>query len=78
MRLSWADVRTVWNETFDRQQTLQVQDKVDDQRLYEVLFPLNEALVADDGSYDSETGLPQIRAAIEPYVAPMADVAAGQ
>ena len=73
----WADVRTVWNEVFDRQQTLQLQAKVNDQRLYERLFPLNEELVSDAG-YDSETGLQRIRAAIEPFVVPVADLAAGQ
>ena len=74
----WADVRAVWGEVFDRKQTLTVQDKISDQRLYEVLFSLNDELVAYDGSYDSEVGLPQIRAAIESYVTPLADVAAGE
>ncbi|MEQ9437716.1 MAG: hypothetical protein RIG62_01665 [Cyclobacteriaceae bacterium] len=73
----WADVRTVWREVFDRQQTLHLEEKVNDQRLYELLFPLNDELMAD-GNYDSTSGLPRIREAIEQFVVPAADVAAGK
>ena len=74
----WADVRTVWGEVFARQQTLTVQEKVNEQRLYEVLFPLNKALVTEDGSYDSAAGLPRIRKAVLPFVTLPTDFAAGQ
>ena len=73
----WADVRTVWDEIFERQQTLHLRDKVNEQRLYEVLFPLNDELMAN-GNYDSATGLPRIREAIEQFVVIDTDVAAGQ
>jgi hypothetical protein len=74
----WADVRTVWDEVLDRREKLTFQEKVNDQRLYEVLFPLNKALVAEDGSYDSVAGLPQIREAVTTFVTPPADFAAGE
>nr|WKN34950.1 hypothetical protein K4G66_21475 [Tunicatimonas sp. TK19036] len=73
----WADVRTVWSEIFDRHQTLQLETKVNEQRLYEVLFPLNDELMAG-GTYDSEAALPRIREVIEAYVIPSSDVAAGK
>ncbi|MEM9829254.1 MAG: DUF6607 family protein [Bacteroidota bacterium] len=63
----WCDVRTVWDEIFAQHQDLKFATKVDDRRLYELLFPLNGELMAS-GSYDSQTGLPLIRKAIERYV----------
>ncbi len=63
----WTDVRTVWDEIFSRQQNLKFATKVDDRRLYEVLFPLNFELMAK-GTYDSEAGQSRIREAIERYV----------
>ncbi len=74
----WADVPTVWGEVFARQQTLNFQERVDDERLYERLFPLNKELVAEDGRYDSALGLPRIREAVMAFIAPPADFAAGQ
>jgi hypothetical protein len=74
----WADVRTVWGGVFDRQETLHVQEKIDDERLYERLFPLNDELVAEDGSYDSEQGLPRIQEVVTAFVTPPADLAAGE
>ncbi len=75
----WSDVRTAWGEIFARQQDLKFATKVDDQRLYEVLFPLSEELMAD-GSYDSEEGLTRIRETITRYITSPADteVAAGK
>lgn len=64
----WADVRAVWNEILDRRQTLQVQETVEGQRLYEVLFPLGDELVGAEGAYSSATGIARIRQAIKPFV----------
>ncbi|WKN44128.1 DUF6607 family protein [Tunicatimonas pelagia] len=68
----WSDVRTAWDEVFARQQDLMVATKVDDQRLYELLFPLNAELMTD-GSYNSEEGLSRIRETIAHYVSSPAD-----
>lgn len=75
----WSDVRTAWSEVFSQQQDITFATKVDDQRLYEVLFPLNQELVAD-GEYNSEEGLSHIRKVLNRYVAYPAEeeVAAGK
>jgi len=75
----WSDVRTAWSEVFSQQQDITFATKVDDKRLYEVFYPLNEELMAD-GEYDSEEGLSRIREVLDHYVAYPAEeeVAAGK
>jgi len=75
----WGDVRTAWGEIFSQQQDFKFATKVDDQRLYEMFYPLNEELMAG-GEYDSKAGLPRIREVLNRYVTSPADtkVAAGK
>lgn len=54
----WARVRTAWDEVFQRNTALKLQSKVNDKKLYEVLFDLDNKASADD-----------IKDAIVPFIA---------
>lgn len=63
----WADVRTVWQEVFDRQEPILLQHKVDDMPMFMHLFPLGEEM-SDAENYDSLQAQAQIREIIEKYL----------
>lgn len=59
----WADVRTVWDEVFASQKTLELNMKVDDKIMFMRLFGLGSEVA--DSDYDSESVVPRIREIIQ-------------
>ncbi len=65
--LFWADVRTVWNELLNNNETLAINKKVDNVSLFMPLFGYAQE-VMDGDKYDSEKGLAKAREIINKHL----------
>lgn len=66
-RSYWVDVRTVWTEIIAENEFINLEIKIDDRRLWQVLFQLGDEYAGVD-DYKSKKARKRIRKAIEPYL----------
>lgn len=64
----WADVRAIWDEVFASKKTLAIKKKVDGKVLFMDLFSLEEELLENADSYDSEKAKLAIRKTIQKFL----------
>ncbi len=63
----WRDVRAVWADVLDHPGRVTLKPKVDDQRMYQVMFAMAKD-VREAGRYDAEAMQPVIRERIESFI----------
>lgn len=63
----WADVRSLWDEIFARDDAINLQAKVDDESLFMHIFSIGEEALEDE-NYQSEVYKNRVRAIIDKYL----------
>ena len=63
----WADVRFVWNDLMNKNESIVIQKKVDNSFMFMPFFSKAQKIV-DGESYDSEQGRKAIREMLEPFI----------